>query len=233
MGQFSKYLLFFAFLLCLPYVNAQVRVIKPVKKSYPKKTNFGIGGGLTRSVLYLNRNVKENNDATGYSVAMIYGGARIARVSVEYTHYKSINIEPTWYNIKASTVEANVHIIARFKKTNAFFYPLFGLSYNMFSGYFTGRNDFMNLSEKYKINSVASSNWLGLNVGTGYEHYFGPVSAFLDYKMRVGESGKRQLNIMDVCISAGLRYNLKVPSIYKIFSGTKNRYFLDSEKTDD
>lgn len=229
MRFFLKHILIFIVLLWTATSQAQTRVIKPVKKTYPKSTNFGIGGGLTRSVLYLNRNVKENNDATGYSLALIYGGARIARVSVEYTHYKAIDIEPTWYNIKASTFEANVHIIARFKKTKAFFYPLAGLSYNMFSGYFTGRNDFMNLTEKYKTNAVAYSNWLGLNIGTGYEQYFGPVSVFIDYKMRVGRSDFRQLNIMDVCFSFGARYNLKVPSVYRIFKGTKSRYFLDTE----
>ncbi|MCW3078437.1 MAG: hypothetical protein JWO32_3046 [Bacteroidetes bacterium] len=100
---------------------AQTRVIKPVKKAYSKTTNFGIGAGYTNSVLFLNRNVKENNDARGFTFSLIYGGARILRTSIEYTHYQSIDIEPTWYNIKAGAVEANIHVIARFKKTNAFF----------------------------------------------------------------------------------------------------------------
>ncbi|MCW3078436.1 MAG: hypothetical protein JWO32_3045 [Bacteroidetes bacterium] len=99
----------------------------------------------------------------------------------------------------------------------------------MFSGYFTGRNDFLNLSEKYPVNQNISTNWVGLNVGTGYEYYFKFLSFFVDYKMRVGFSDKHQLNIMDVCYTFGLRYNLKVPSIYKIFSGTRSRYLLDSE----
>ena len=219
----------FFFLLC-GTTQAQLRVIKPVK-TYPKKTNFAIGAGLTRSVLFLTRNVKENNDATGYNFSVIYGGARILRVSMEYTYYRPINIEPTWLNIKANTIEANAHIIARFKTTKAFFYPLFGLSYNHFSGYFTGRNDFLHLSEKYKTNTTVTTNWLGLNMGTGYEQYFGPVSIFIDYKMRVGftDGNGHQINIMDVCIGGGLRYNIKVPSVYKLFSGTKNRYFLDAD----
>ncbi|MGZ3919967.1 MAG: hypothetical protein ACXVC7_06740, partial [Bacteroidia bacterium] len=131
------------FLLLVSIGHSQTRVIKPAKKKYPKSTNLGIGASMTRSVIYLNRNVKEDNDARGYSFSLIYGGSRMLRTSIEYTHFRSINIEPTWYNIKASTIEANIHIIARFKKTNAFFYPLFGISYNMFSGYFTGRNDFL------------------------------------------------------------------------------------------
>ncbi|MGZ4099299.1 MAG: hypothetical protein ACXVNM_10500 [Bacteroidia bacterium] len=220
------------FLLLVSIGHSQTRVIKPAKKKYPKSTNLGIGASMTRSVIYLNRNVKEDNDARGYSFSLIYGGSRMLRTSIEYTHFRSINIEPTWYNIKASTIEANIHIIARFKKTNAFFYPLFGISYNMFSGYFTGRNDFLNLSQRYPVNTNVSTNWFGVNVGTGYEHYIKPFSFFVDYKMRVGESDKKQLNIMDVCFTLGIRCNFIVPSIYKIFRGTRSRYFLDTENVE-
>ncbi len=223
-------LLYSIFFLFVNTVFSQ-RIIKPAK-TYPHKTNLSFGLGYTQSVLFLSRNVKENNNANGYSFNVIYGGSKIFRTSIEYTYYRPINIEPTWYNIKANTIEANVHIVARVNNTKAIFYPLFGLSYNHFSGFFTGKNDFLNLSEKYKINSIVTTNWLGLNVGTGYEQYIGPVSFFVDYKMRVGinDGVEHHINIADVCISFGLRYNLKVPSIYKIFSGTKNRYFLDTDK---
>ncbi len=233
MKLFTKIILFILLsIVSATSLKAQKRVhtIKPIK-SYPTKTNFAIGAGFSRSVLFLSRNVKENNDANGYNFSVLYGGSRIVRVSLEYTYYRPINIEPTWFNINASSIESNAHIIARFKNTKAFFYPLFGLSYNHFSGFFTGRNDFLNLREKYQINSVVSTNWLGLNVGTGYEQFFKQISLFLDYKMRVGfnDGINRQINIMDVCISAGLRYNIKVPSIYKLIKGNKTRYFLDTE----
>lgn len=219
-----------AFLIFMNVVCfSQTRVIAPVKKPRPRTTNFGIGAGVTRSVVYLNRNVKENNDAHGYSFSLIYGGSNLFRLSAEYTHYQTINIEPTWYNVKASTFELNMHVIARFRKTNAFFYPLAGISYNTFSGYFTGREDYLNLSEKYPRNKTVSTNWTGVNLGTGYEHFIKPISIFVDYKMRVGLANGRDLSIMDVCFSLGIRYNLKVPSVYKLFSGTKSRYLLEKE----
>jgi hypothetical protein len=218
-----------AFLLLSASFYSQTRVIKPAKKTYPKTTNLGISAGVTRSLVYLNRNVKENNDATGYSFGLIYGGSRLTRVTVEYTHYKELNIQPTWIGIRASCIEANVHAIARFKNVKAYFYPMAGLSYNMFSGYFTGRNDFLNLSQRYPINQVVSTNWTGLNVGTGYEHHIKKISLYVEYKMKVGLAEKKNLNIMDVCFGFGIRYNLRVPSVYKIFSGTRSRYFLDKE----
>jgi len=223
-------LLYSMFFLFCYTLMAQPRMVKP-RKSYPKRTNLAFGGSFTESVLFLSRNVKDNNNAKGYSFSAIYGGAKILRASIEYTYYRPINIEPTWYNINASTIEVNAHVLAKVKNSSALFYPLIGLSYNQFRGFFTGRNDFQNLREKYKANSTVTTNWLGLNIGTGYEQYFGPVSFFIDYKMRVGvnDGPDRRLNIMDVCIGFGLRYNLKVPSFYKIFSTTKGRYFLDTD----
>ncbi len=233
-----RVILYISFVLFIfQNTSAQVKIVKPAKKVHPRTTNFAAGGGLIRSVLFLARNVKENNDAYGYQGSVVYGGSRIFRVGIDYSSYRKINIEPTWYNIKASTIEANVHMLARFKKTKAYFYPLAGLSYNSFSGYFTGLNDFLNLKDKYQVNSIAKTRWLGFNIGSGYEQHFGPVSIYGEYKLRIGVSdGTTQLNIMDVCFNFGARYNLRVPSIYKIasrFSGTKNRYILDAKEVED
>lgn len=208
---------------------AQVRVIKPIK-THPKRTTLGFGFGAAKSVLFLARNVKENNDALGYTASMVYGGSKLIRVSLEYTFYRPINIAPTWLDIRANTIEMNTHFIAHFKDTKAYFYPLFGISYNVFSGYFTGKNDFLNLSSVYQINQRVSTRWLGFNAGVGYEYFYKRFSLFLDFKMRVGMAdGNSQLNIMDVCYGGGLRFNLRVPSIYRIFSGTRSRYLLNTD----
>lgn len=204
-------------------------------KSYAKYRNLGIGVGVTRSVIYLARNVKEDNDATGLQFSMVYGISRLLRLSLEYTHFFPIDIAPTWYDINAKTIEMNMHIIARFNKSNAYFYPLFGLSYNTFSGNYTGINDYLNLSSLYEKNTTVVTRWLGLNVGTGYELFFKPGSFFLDYKMRVGfTEGSNQINIQDVCITAGLRFNVKVRSLRSIFiyRDTRSRYQLDKADED-
>ncbi|PBQ33576.1 hypothetical protein CNR22_17945 [Sphingobacteriaceae bacterium] len=209
--------------------------LKPAPKKHSRTTNLAFGLGVTRSVVYLARNVKPDNDATGLHSSVLYGGKKLFRVSLEYTRYKTINIEPTWYNIRASVIELNGHLLARFKSNNAYFYPLFGISYNLFSGTYTGINDYLNLSSLYAKNQKVNTRWWGFNIGTGYEFYFKPGSLFLDYKMRVGiTEGKKQLNIQDVCITAGLRINLKVRSLYGIFiyRGTRSRYMLDKSDED-
>lgn len=199
-------------------------------RSYSKYRNLGLGVGLTRSVIYLSRNVKDNNDATGVNFSLVYGLSRLLRLSAEYTHYLPIDIAPTWYDIKAKTVEVNMHVIARLNRSSAYFYPLIGLSYNLFSGTYTGVNDYLNLSSLYEPNTHVDTRWIGLNVGTGYEYFFKPGSFFLDYKMRVGVTeGYDEINIQDVCITAGLRFNIKVRSLRSLFiyRDTRSRYQLD------
>lgn len=209
-------------------LTAQLKVVKPIV-THPKRTTLAFGLGLTRSVVYLSRNVKPDNNADGFNASAVYGGARLMRLSLEYTYYRTMNIEPTWYDIKAHTIEANVHFLARFKSKKAVFYPIVGISYNIFSGYFTGVNDYLNLTSLYPVNETVTTRWPGLNVGTGYEYYFKPGSFFIDYKMRVGfTEGTNQVNIQDVCFSAGFRFNLRVPTIYTVFKGTRGRYSLDT-----
>lgn len=230
MGRGFLYLAILQFFCVTTF--AQLKVIKPVV-THSKWTNFALGYGRSRSVVYLNRNVKQDNDARGNHFSLIYGGAHLLRFSAEYTHFNLKDISPTWYNIKANTFEANIHFLARLKESKAFFYPIFGLSYNFFRGYFTGQNDFLNLRSIYPTNQTVVTRWLGLNVGTGFEYYFRPGSFFVDYKMRLGKAqGTEHFNIMDVCFSAGFRFNMKVPSIYQIFRGTRSRYSLKTEGKD-
>lgn len=184
---------------------------KKTKREW-KMTKFQVGFGLTGSVLYLSRNIKEDNDALGYTFAANYGGERYLRLSVYYTYYKPINIEPTWYTIKANTIEANLEILARFKNNKTFLYPLCGLSYNTFQGYFTGQDDFLHLKEHFKSNTTIKSNWAGLNIGTGIEHSIGMAVLFFEYRMRLGGGEKAgRITIMDVCYGGGVRLKIYKP----------------------
>ena len=202
------------------------------KKNDAKYTTLGIGVGLSRSVIFLSRNVKEFNDATGLNVGIVYGGKNLTRFAFDYSQFNSLDIEPTWYNIKARTYEANIQFLARFKYNHALIYPLVGLSVNEFRGFFTGIDDFQNLKDKYRINSEVRSYWVGANFGMGFEHSIGPLKITIAYKMRVGaQDVNARLNIMDVCYNAGLRYDMKAlrpKYLYKrIFRNTRNRYLLD------
>src|SRR3954466_11248951 len=136
--------LYIAVLLLAAFsMSAQVRVIKPVKKSKPKSTHLSFFGGFSSSELLLERNVQEDNAAHGYHFGMSYGITRVFRAGFEYTKYREINIAPTWYDINAETFEFNVHALARMGTTHAYFYPLLGVSYNVFQGYFTGEKDYL------------------------------------------------------------------------------------------
>lgn len=201
------------------------------KNKKPRLTDLGIGVGITRSVIFLSRNIKEFNDATGFCANLVYGGNKLMRLSATYSQYSSINIEPTWLNIKARCYEVNVQFMARFKNNHSLIYPIAGISLNEFNGFFTGIEDFQNLREKYSINTQVRSYWVGANFGIGYEHRFNPITLFLAYKMRVGaQDASERINIMDVCYHGGIRYDIKVLTprylFRNIFRGYRSRYPL-------
>lgn len=223
--MFRRCLYLFAVILLVTQVSAQrmVRTIKPVK-THSTKTNFSIGLGATNSAVFLQRNTLDNTKITGLSGFMTYDLSKQLRLAVDYTRYRKIDIIPTWYNIHASTIEANLQVLWH-SKSNLYFYPMAGLSLNTFKGYFTGLNDFQNLAQIYAKNNNVTTRWLGFNTGVGVEYNAKPFVIFGSFKMRLGFAERTtQLNIVDVCFSAGVRYVLTVPSLYKLFRGTHDRY---------
>lgn len=202
-------------ILCITSMQAQLKpaaTAASTAAAMPAKTGrqyskLSLKAGANLSVIYLARNVKENNNEPGYSLGGVYAFNGFIRLSALYTAFKTLNIEPTWENVKAHTYEANLELLARFPNKKTLIYPFAGLSYNTYKGYFTGQNDWLNLKEFYPVNSTVSNKWLGLNLGLGLEHNFGPVGLYIDYRMRVGRQDKA-INVMDVCYSGGVKINL-------------------------
>jgi hypothetical protein len=203
----------------------QVRVVKPIKTK-PLTTKFSFFCGIAKSELILERNIHSNNAAFGYHGGISYGFNSVLRGTLEYVQYRKLDIMPTWSDIRARTFEINLHYLARLQGTPAYFYPITGISYNIFNGFFTGMNDYLNLADRYARNDYAHTRWLGANLGLGFEYFFKPVSIFGEFKMRAGLTESHHLSVLDVYFGAGFRYNLSVPSIYKMFRGTRSRYML-------
>lgn len=229
--SFSYFILFT--LLCHISFSQVKKDTKPSEKQKAKTADITVGVGLASSSVFLAQNVLNRNNALGYYGTLTYGRSdKPYRASFEYTYYRNINIAPTWLDVKASCAEANLHAIWRFPKVKSYLFLITGLSYNLFSGYFTGERDYLHLSSEYSVNETATKKWLGFNAGLGYELYYKQICAFITYKMRVGTVKKNaDLNIMDVCISGGLRYSFTAKpistGIKRIFRGTRNRYILD------
>ncbi len=227
-------------LLCLFNVLAiaQVKPARTIKTPVraastpsltPKQTQYtrwSAKAGANISVVYLARNIKDNNNAPGYCGGLNYEINNFIRVSTLYSYFRPINIEPTWLNVRASTTEMNLEMVAHFPNKKTLLYPFIGASYNTYDGFFTGQLDYLNLKEYYAVNTVVRNRWFGLNLGTGIEHNFGILGMFLDYRMRVGkQEDATGVNIMDVCYTAGL----KVPFPY----GKGAKKFAQKFRTND
>ena len=223
------------FFVCLAQVvcgqdqkKLPVTAPKNIKKiPLPKErdyTNLSMKVGANNSVIFLARNTKDNNNVLGYCGGFTYDLNDFVRVSSLYTHFKPINIEPTWLNIKANTFELNLEVVAKFPNNKTLLYPFAGFSYNTFKGFFTGQLDYLNLKEYYKVNTEIRNNWLGLNLGTGIEHQFGLMGVFIDYRMRVGKQDK-VINIMDVCYTGGLKIRFPYGKLVKTLTHINNRFY--------
>lgn len=186
-------------------------------------TKFSLKAGTNISVVYLARNTKDNNNVPGICGGLTYEINDFVRIATLYSHFKPINIEPTWYDVKANTYEANLEIMAKFPNKKTILYPFAGFSYNTFEGFFTGQRDYLNLKEYYTANTTVSNKWIGLNLGTGMEHNFGILGVFIDYRMRVGRYEKN-LNIMDVCYTGGLKCRLPYGKLAKRFDHLNDKY---------
>ena len=218
---------------CFQSLSAQVKKTSktaPTSTLTPKKlekekpyTRWSLKVGGNISVIYLARNVKEKNNEPGYCGGLTYEVNNFVRVSCLYTRFNPINIKPTWLDVKANTYESNLEIIARFPNKKTLLYPFVGISYNTYSGFFTGESDYLNLREYYPINSTVKNQWLGVNLGTGLEHNFGIVGLFLDYRMRVGKQ-ETAINIMDVCYTGGIKIRFPYGKLAKSMSSTNDRF---------
>ncbi len=186
-------------------------------------TIWSLKAGANLSVIYLARNVKENNNEPGYCTGLTFEINDFVRVSALYSYFKPINIEPTWLNVRANTYESNFEVLARFPNQKTLLYPFVGLSYNTFTGFFTGQSDYLNLREYYRVNSTIKNKWLGFNLGTGLEHNFGILGIFIDYRMRVGKQEKA-INIMDVCYTAGLKIKFPYGKLAHIIAKPNDRF---------
>jgi hypothetical protein len=186
-------------------------------------TRLSLKAGANISVIYLARNTKEKNNEPGFCAGITYEVNDFIRVSSLITSFRPINIKPTWLNVKANTYELNMEILAKFPNKKTLLYPFVGLSYNTFSGYFTGELDYLNLREYYPINSTIKNKWLGLNLGTGLEHNFGIIGLFLDYRMRVGKQDN-VFNIMDVCYTGGVKVRFPYGKLAKKLANPNDRF---------
>lgn len=203
---------------------------KTIKPKETKYTKWSAKAGANISVVYLARNVKDNNNAPGFCGGINYEINNFLRVATLYSYFRPINIEPTWLNVRASSYEMNVEMVAHFPNKKTLLYPFVGVSYNTYDGFFTGQLDYLNLKEYYSANSMVRNRWFGLNFGTGIEHNFGLVGIFVDYRMRVGKQEDGiGVNIMDVCYTGGLKvrfpYGKGARKFSKIFR-THDRFNL-------
>jgi len=197
-----------------------------------EKSFLGIGAGISRSVVFLSRNIKEFNDASGLYITAVYERPKkLIRHEASFIQYQKIQIYPTWIDVSSWIVEYNIHFLAHFKKSDALLFPAFGLCLSRFEGFFTGISDVQNLRSVYKPNSKVIQYWTGLTFGVGAEKKFMPFSVGGFYKMRISNGDiVDKINIIDVCYQFFVKYYFPL-RVRKKYLGPRGRYFLKTKES--
>lgn len=193
---------------------------------------LGFAGGLSKSVVFLTRNINEFNDAYGLYLQLSFNRPKkLIRNEISFTNYSKIQIEPTWKDVKSWTFEHNVNFMARFVKTEAFLFPTVGWCLSRYEGFFTGISDVQGLRAKFQPYTIVRQYWFGLNFGVGAEKVFYPFSIGMYYKMRISNGDLvDKLSIVDVCYHFFAKYYFK-RIISKKYLGPRGRYILKTNES--
>jgi outer membrane protein assembly factor BamA len=227
-----RYFVLFFFVVTRIYLFPQERNYKDQRLTDKYLFELGLAGGLSKSVVFLTRNINEFNDAYGlYLQLSVNRPKKLIRNEISFTNYRKIQIEPTWKDVKSWTIEHNVNFMARFVKTDAYLFPTAGWCFSRYEGFFTGVSDVQGLRAKFRPNTNVRQYWAGLNFGVGAEKIFYPFSIGMYYKMRVSNGDLiDKLSIVDVCYHFFAKYYFK-----RIFSkkylGPRGRYILKTNES--
>lgn len=218
--------LFLTYYLCLlVFCQGQKHLSEKPLEKY--KFEFGIGAGVSKSVVFLTRNIKEFNDAYGIYLQFSFNSInKLLRNEISFSNYNKIQIEPTWKNVKSWIFEHNINFMARFIKTDAMLFPTLGWCVSHYEGFFTGISDVQGLRARFNPNTLVSQYWFGLTFGVGAEKVFYPFSVGMYYKMRISNGDLiDKLSIVDVCYHFFIKYYFK-RFFSKKYLGPRGRYIL-------
>jgi len=187
------------------------------KDSTAHRTRFFILGGITWSAIDLNHyNITDPKPGLN---ARIYSYLKSnVRLAGEYTYALKHNDPPTWTNVVAQNAELNVHITGTVNNTQLAFYALTGASMQFWKGEFTGIADQAGVNVVVDAGEIESYTSFLANFGCGFEKNFRHFGFFGEFKFRLNQSDSNvKIKINDVVYGAGVKVNIRMKNINKLF----------------
>ena len=182
--------------------------------------------GINYTNTYLLRFTKFGTNTGGYGLSFSIGKPNNSlRLTTQFVRLNTFSITPAWENVKAYSIESNIELLAHLENSKTVIYPFAGISYQHISGKFTGIQDYSGLRYNYITNSRVITLGPAINLGVGIEQPFKKIKLCAHYRMHVGRSENR-IMITDICVDAGVKYNLDIQSEHKKSNDTKEKKHL-------
>ena len=167
---------------------------------------YFIGGGLSFSTININKDM-EGHARCGLNLKAGMKFSPVCRITSEFTNQFSYNIEPSWKHINSQSYELNANFLANLEGADASFYTITGISYQRWSGDFTGINHFYHLIDLGTTPKTYSYSWGSFIAGCGFEKKLNEFSLFGEFKYRISKKQVNvPLNIIDAGYTIGLKY---------------------------
>ncbi|MBC7862955.1 MAG: hypothetical protein IAF38_08260 [Bacteroidia bacterium] len=213
------------FLLCLLFFFAgknfsqhQHHKVDSANVKHPHGIYLALGPSISGIDIY--KTYLQNPHRVGIN-ARVYGEySNRLRLAGGFTRITKFNYAPSWKKLGAFNVDLDLHFMARVKDEHIIFYGVLGLCYHQWNGYFRGQSAFYDAIAKYKPNTYISQNWVGLNVGLGFERAFKYFDVFAEYRYRFAKT-EVVLGIADVAVNIGIKKKIHFE---KIFRGVGDKY---------
>jgi hypothetical protein len=235
--QASIIILVFSFLFSVPGIAQTLpndllpkikESIHPIKKSkeinagpphgyYVPNTNrwtFSMAGSVMRTHLNFNKSDIEDTYSNAVEGRLLIDNGKSFRIAISGEHVPKVNLDPVWMNIKSNFINLDFHYVRRGEGSKSFFYGIFGITTEFWSGFYTGQNDqVMNLRYFHNfINKQYSTVYPGISMGIGCEVKIGDyIGLYGEWRVRVCQTEKiRDINIgiNDHLVNLGLKIDL-------------------------
>lgn len=202
----KKGLLLICFACILQTIMANPGPNDSISKKIPKKngTVFYIGAGGLYSSVNVFRNQKDYTYHPGVTTRLYCETPYRLNGDMEYSFMPFFDLPPTWYNLRCSSFDINLHFQAVIVGEHSQFYTVTGISVQQWKGLYTGQNDFSLLRNKLPPNTIYKAKYFGANIGCGGEWDLGDVYLFLEFKYRLSNTDAG-FGLSDAIYSAGLK----------------------------
>lgn len=182
-------------------------------KTNPKDTTrkirvFSISGGLFKTSLNFFKNIDQDPYSAGYSLRALLQTSETFRLSGTFCKVASVNIDPTWVNVRNSFFDLDANFMMHFADARNLAYFIAGASGQYWNGYYTGLRDLNTVKPNAAPNMRNQGLHISARTGMGAEiKIYGPISGYGEFIFRFSGTDRNK-GLIDLSYNTGIKVNV-------------------------